>query len=215
MNGIDISHVQGTIDWPTAFAGGIIFAFAKATEGTTFADPKFAANWSGMKAAGIARGAYHFFHPAMDAAAQAAHFLAVLASANGGSAQLAPGDLPPVIDLEWVKDVMPSPAEYVIKVQNFLDAVEAGTGRTPMIYTDASFWDEFTASSAAFGRYPLWVAEYGAHAPKLPTGWDQYTIWQNSSNGKAAGIATPVDLDVFNGSPEEMQQLAGMQAPGQ
>lgn len=214
MNGIDVSHVQGTIDWPTVAGAGVGFAFAKATEGTTFTDSKFAANWFGMKAAGIARGAYHFFHPAMDAAAQAAHFLAVLASANGGSAQLAPGDLPPVIDLEWVKDAMPAPTEYAADVQAFLDAVEAGTGRAPMIYTDASFWNEFAASDA-FGRYPLWVAEYGAHAPKLPAGWDQYTIWQNSSNGKAAGIATPVDLDVFNGSPEEMQQLAGMKAPGQ
>src|SRR5271165_411558 len=42
VKGMDISHYDGTIDWPTAKAGGISFAFAKATESTNYTDPTFA-----------------------------------------------------------------------------------------------------------------------------------------------------------------------------
>ncbi len=111
--GIDVSHYQGVVNWGAVKAAGCSFAFAKATEGTGIVDSEFAANWSGMKAAGLARGAYHFFHPSEDAAAQASRFLATV--------QLQPGDLPPVIDVE-VSDGADN-ATVVAGVQAWLDAV--------------------------------------------------------------------------------------------
>jgi len=55
---------------------GVGFAITKATEGTTYKDAYFAANWKGMKSSGIkVRGAYHFGHPSTDAAAQAKYFV--------------------------------------------------------------------------------------------------------------------------------------------
>src|SRR5262245_24710768 len=63
LSGIDVSHWQGAIDWAQVKASGRAFAIAKATEGTTFVDPSFAANWAGMKQQGVVRSAYHFFHP--------------------------------------------------------------------------------------------------------------------------------------------------------
>lgn len=50
----------------------------KATEGTTYRDPTFNANWAGLKAAGIPRAAYHFFRPALDPVAQARFFAATV-----------------------------------------------------------------------------------------------------------------------------------------
>src|SRR5262249_32662331 len=73
--GIDISHWQGTINWTGAKNSGLTFAFCKATEGTTYKDPSFAANWPAMKAVGLIRGAYHFGRPGSDAAAQAKFFV--------------------------------------------------------------------------------------------------------------------------------------------
>src|SRR5262249_34286320 len=73
--GIDVSHYQGTIDWAAVNDGGIGFAFMKATEGLTFVDSTFAANWSGAKAHGVVRGAYHFFRPQDDGIQQADFFL--------------------------------------------------------------------------------------------------------------------------------------------
>ncbi len=61
MNGIDVSHYSGTVDWTKVKEGGYVFAFAKATEGMDDNDPMFAAHWPAMKKAGILRGAYHFY----------------------------------------------------------------------------------------------------------------------------------------------------------
>jgi len=73
--GIDVSHYQEVIDWPTVAAGGEAFGFAKASEGGSVADLYFADNWSAMRGGGLLRGAYHFFHPATDASVQADYFL--------------------------------------------------------------------------------------------------------------------------------------------
>src|ERR1022692_3007397 len=49
--------------------------------------------WRGAGEAGLLRGAYHFFHPTVPAAAQAESFIRSVV-------RLEPGDLPPVLDLE-------------------------------------------------------------------------------------------------------------------
>src|SRR6185437_15314089 len=90
LQGADVSHYQGTIAWPSV---GVSFAVAKATEGTGYTDPDFAKNWSGMKAAGVVRGAYHYIHCDIDPTQQAQYFLGVLSSAGG----LQAGDLPPAL----------------------------------------------------------------------------------------------------------------------
>jgi lysozyme len=41
---------------------GTRFVYIKATEGGDHVDPKFLDNWNGAKAAGVARGAYHFVY---------------------------------------------------------------------------------------------------------------------------------------------------------
>src|SRR5262249_22791906 len=63
LKGIDVSNYQGKIDWQAVKKSGVVFAFAKATEGVDFVDKSFAANFKAMKAAGIIRGAYHFARP--------------------------------------------------------------------------------------------------------------------------------------------------------
>ena len=69
--GPDVSHYQGAINWPAVKSAGVGFAIAKATEGASYVDPQFKANWDGMKSAGVrVRGAYHFGHPNTDAVAQ-------------------------------------------------------------------------------------------------------------------------------------------------
>jgi GH25 family lysozyme M1 (1,4-beta-N-acetylmuramidase) len=75
INGIDVSHYQGTINWTSVKSAGIEFAICKATEGTTYTDPTFATNYSHMKSKGITRGAYHFARPASDAVTQARFFV--------------------------------------------------------------------------------------------------------------------------------------------
>jgi lysozyme len=59
--GVDISAHQGRVDWPALAHDDVGFAYIKATEGSTFVDRDFAANWAAAIAAGLAHGAYHFF----------------------------------------------------------------------------------------------------------------------------------------------------------
>ena len=60
--GIDTSHYQHapSLNWTKVAASGVKFAFLKATEGTTFQDPYFKADWAATANVGIFRGAYHF-----------------------------------------------------------------------------------------------------------------------------------------------------------
>lgn len=196
IQGIDVSDHQKTVDWNAVQKAGKVFAFIKATDGITWTDPEFAANWSGAKAAGLLRGAYHFYETNDDPAEQARNFLSAV--------PLEPGDLPPVVDIEATKSGQ-SAAQIVKDLQTWLDVVEQATGRVPILYTNPSYWDSLGTS--AFGRYPLWIAEYGVSTPKLPAGWTRWTFWQLSESGTVAGISGSVDLDVFNGTLAELQAL--------
>ena len=194
--GVDVSVFQGDINWDEVKGDSITFAFAKATQGETEVDPKFADNWSGMKSAGITRGAYHFFDPTVDATAQAEHFIATVT--------LEEGDLLPMLDIE-VQDGLPAGSiDADIKV--WLEKVAEHYGVKPIIYSDDSFLQENLSSG--FSDYPLWVAAYSDTPPPTPIGsWDSYVLWQYSDTGSVSGISGNVDRDRYQGTEEEWQKL--------
>jgi lysozyme len=185
--GIDVSHYQGIVNWPQVGQAGIEFAFAKATDGLTWTDPQFGVNWQGMKAAGILRGAYHFFEPTDDAAGQAQFFLQTV--------KLAAGDLPPALDVETAGS---SPAALWEGVETWLQTVAAATGVQPFLYMDPAFANANLAPTS-LAAYPLWIADYGVAEPTLPTGWSNWLLWQHSQSGTVPGIAGSVDLDQLDG----------------
>jgi lysozyme len=91
--GIDVSRWQGEIAWNDVAEAGIDFAFVRVSDGLHHIDADFANNWAGTQENGIARGAYQFFRPNLDAFAQAELLLERMGP-------LEDGDLPPVIDVE-------------------------------------------------------------------------------------------------------------------
>ena len=91
--GIDISHHQGAINWAKVSDSGVKFAFIKASEGEDHRDSRFDENWSAAGAAGIARGAYHFFTFCTDGIPQADNYLGAVQNAGRG--------LPPAVDVEF------------------------------------------------------------------------------------------------------------------
>ena len=60
VQGIDVSHWQGNINWTSVKNAGIKFAFAKATEGVDFVDVNFHQYMNDAMAAGVPIGPYHF-----------------------------------------------------------------------------------------------------------------------------------------------------------
>jgi GH25 family lysozyme M1 (1,4-beta-N-acetylmuramidase) len=205
LQGVDVSHWQGTIDWAKVAPAGIRFAFMKATEGLCptctklYTDPTYATNRAGANANGIVIGAYDFAQPSLTAgtaAADADFFVSVATPAMG--------DLPPVLDLEVTNNL--SVAKLTAWVQQWVAEVYAKTGVRPMIYTSPAFWAKCMGGTSWFGTngYPvLWVAHWTTAAqPTVPGanwGGNGWTFWQYSNQGSVAGIPARVDLDRFAG----------------
>ncbi|GAC1445334.1 MAG: hypothetical protein NVSMB55_25850 [Mycobacteriales bacterium] len=208
LSGPDVASYQhpngATIDWNAVRASGQRWAFIKATEDTSYTNPYFAADWHDSAAAGLYHGAYHFARPSTQfgsATAQAQAF------ANTIGPQQVPGTLPPILDLEQSGGL--TPPALVAWTHEFLNAVQAATGRLPMLYTYPSFWQNQMAGSLEFTTYPLWIASYGtSSAPTL--GWSHWTFWQYTSSGTVDGIQTQgaTDLSVFDGTALDLAALA-------
>ena len=210
--GPDVSHFQGAVNWAKVKAGGASFGIAKASEGLDYVDKQFAANWKGMAAAGLrVRGAYHFAHPAEDAAAQARHFVTTVAM---GGRNTSAGDFY-VLDIEDVTqqlvDQEIGAAEVVAWCTAWVKTVMTTTGmpaRRVVIYTGAWFWDPHTDGSAALSGHPLWVSCYtNASRPSLPKGWGSWALWQFTDSGKIGGVGASVDMSRFNGTLAELEAL--------
>ncbi|HEX2756793.1 MAG TPA: glycoside hydrolase family 25 protein [Candidatus Limnocylindrales bacterium] len=205
LEGLDVSHWQGTINWTSVAGAGKKFAIIKATDGqvqsngTLYVDPMYATNHSRAKAAGLWTGAYHFARPGSntnDAIIEADHFAANI---NIGA-----GDLIPALDLEDSGGL--SVAGLQAWVASFLGEVTGKIGARPMIYTSPAFWKKYMGDSHALadaGYTTLWVAHWGVTSPTVPAsnwGGHGWTFWQYTSDGTVAGISGRVDLDRFNGT---------------
>ncbi len=199
VDGIDVSEWQGAIDWGAVASGGYRFAIARISDGF-YLDRYFGANWDGIRAAGLVRGAYQYFEPGRDPIAQAD----IVVRAVG---RLGPGDLPVTLDVEATNPGV-SPGEYASLIHRWVDRVTEGTGRAPMIYTGRYYWDGYVASGD-FASLPLWHAQYtSASCPNISNFWSDWGVWQYSSTGRVPGIAGNVDMNRFNGTLEELRALA-------
>lgn len=193
VHGVDVSRWQGRIDWPTLRAQGANFAFIKATDGGDHLDPMFKANWDGAEAAGIRRGAYHFFYWCRTGASQADWFIRNVPKVAGA--------LPPVIDVEYnhlsaCKKRL-KPAEVREKMQAFMDKVERHYGQRPIIYTPPDFYADNLKGH--FQDYPFWLRSVAAHPSKRYPGRN-WVFWQYSGSGLSKGVTGEIDLNVFAGS---------------
>jgi len=198
--GIDVSHWQGTIDWAMVRAAGKRFAFIKATQHTTFVDSMYGTNRSQAKAAGLLVGAYHFADPDLtpgDAAAEADHFVDI--------AQIASGELRPVLDLEQTGGL--SATDLQAWVQTYVSRIYSRTGSRAIIYVSPAFWTRYMGDTgwfAANGYDVLWIAHWTtAPSPTVPAanwGGRGWTFWQYTSDGSVPGISGRVDLDRYHGT---------------
>lgn len=194
VHGIDLSRFQTQVDWTTARANGVNFAFIKATEGGDLVDPMFDSHWRGAGAAGVKRGAYHFFYHCRPAAEQARWFIRHVPRT--------PGALPPVLDLEWTPfsptcTIRRDGATIREEARIFLDIVGRHYGQRPMIYTTVDFFDD-----TELWRLPgveFWLRSVADHPHGVYDG-KAWTFWQYTSTGLVPGIAGRVDINVFAGS---------------
>lgn len=198
VQGIDISHYQGNIDWDklhNALIDGnpVRFIIIKGTEGNYRLDDNFNDNFYNAAEYGFIRGAYHYFVPGVDAKSQADYFLKQV--------HLEEGDLPPVLDFEKTGNL--SPAQVEKAALTWLNRVENHYHVKPILYTYYKFKLKYF-SSKKFDDYPYWIAHYYVDTLRYKGAWK---FWQHTDFGKVDGIKSYVDLDVYNGSMYDLEKF--------
>jgi lysozyme len=196
IHGIDISKWQGRVDWASLRSAGTQFAFIKATEGGDHIDERFLENWNAAKRAGVPRGAYHFVYWCRPAHEQAEWFRR--------NVPADPDALPPVLDLEWNNNSrcpQRVPREQALEMTRImLQAMEAHTGKRPIIYTDINFHADVLDGS--FNDYPFWLRSVAAE-PHERFNNRRWTFWQFTTTGRVPGVSGDVDRNVFYGTENQ------------
>lgn len=196
VHGVDVSRWQGNIDWERLRSQGANFAYIKATDGGDHLDPMFRKNWRASHAAGLKRGAYHFFYWCRSAESQAKWFIRNVPKVAGA--------LPPVIDVEWNGESRcrkrPSPARVREKMQVFMDMLERHYGQRPVIYTAPDFYRDNL--KGAFPNHPFWLRAVAQHPSKVYPG-RKWLFWQYSGSGLSHGVRGKIDLNAFRGSESD------------
>ncbi|MGH6833822.1 MAG: glycoside hydrolase family 25 protein, partial [Methyloceanibacter sp.] len=192
IQGIDVSYWQGEINWDSVRDAGVSFTFIKATEGGDHLDPKFLDNWHAARRAGIARGAYHFVYWCRPAHEQALWFMLNVPADSDA--------LPPVLDVEWNSHSKTCPRRVardtaLAKIKILLDAMEAHSGKRPIIYTDPKLHREVLEGE--FTDDHFWLRSVAAKPDAIyrERGW---SFWQFTTTGSVPGVKGHVDRNSFN-----------------
>ncbi|MDE6531452.1 MAG: glycoside hydrolase family 25 [Lachnospiraceae bacterium] len=196
VKGVDISYYQGDVDWQV-LENGLSFVYMKATEGSSHQDIRFEENLAGALETDLAVGAYHFFSFESSGKTQAEHYIEVVGKWDGM--------LVPAVDVEYY-----SSYEDVIDVeaireelQLLLDELEAYYGCKPVIYTTMTAYQ--TVIKGEFTEYPLWIRNIYYHPIFGGRNW---VFWQYSDKGMLEGYSGEekyIDLDVFRGDEQELE----------
>lgn len=213
--GLDVSSWQGSVNWTDVKNKGARFAYVKATEGTSYRNPYFAAQYGGATSAGLFRGAYHFAAPSVSDGATQAHFFV-----NNGGGWSADGvTMPPTLDIEdnpyggSDKCYGMTPSQLTAWVRDFTSTLYRLTSKQAMIYTGYYFWRDCLGNTSEFSSTnPLWLASYYTSSPAVPGGWPTYTIWQYANDyanaAQTVKATFPGDQNVFNGTIDQLRKLA-------
>lgn len=196
--GVDVSSYQGKVDWSALADQGVVFAFCKATEGSTHVDPTFRQNWVNAQAAGVLVGAYHFFSYDSPGETQAENFISQVPGMGG--------ILPPVVDIEFYGDKVknpPSKEETMTILVPLLTMLEDHYGVKPILY--ATYRSYKLYLEGELEEYPLWITR-PIFAP-IDKPW---TFWQYSHSARLKGYEgreDRIDLNVFRGSLADLEAM--------
>ena len=207
--GIDVSTYDGTaINWASVKSSGIVFAWAKASQGVRIADNTFTINEANAKAAGVVIGAYHFPEyntnlGTSGADSEADYFWNIAKNYIKGGGYY----LMPMLDMEtapsgYTKATLSAWAnEWCSKIVSL--AAASGVTVKPVIYTGISFASSWLDSTVT--QWPLWMAwpstlDPQTGAPYQTSPWSTWNFWQYSWTGTVPGTSGNCDLDVFNGT---------------
>lgn len=188
LQGVDVSHFQGNIDWEVLKDQGISFSYIKATEGSGHVDTRLDANYQGAKEAGIIYGFYHFLSLESAPETQMENFKAAV-----GSFEM---DLVPAIDVEWygnMRDNPPDKAKVLDTLTKMISLMEEEYGQKPVIYTTQNFFIKYL-SGVDLGT-PMWIRNVYFYPIQ------DFVIWQYTDRAVMDGYSGQekyIDRDVIS-----------------
>jgi len=218
LYGIDVSHYQSPISssqWSQVIAYPKYFSFVKCSEGYTGPDDTyFQSNMTNGGNAGLKMGAYHLAWPQNNSATnEANHFLSLAANYIGS------GYLPPALDMEPARiDAYMNQGHTWSDVATWIQAWSTqvynynNNQRWPVLYLTGYYANKLAPyyGNTINSNIKLWFADYpnsNPGNPSVPNGWP-WLFEQYSETGSLAGM-NPVDLNVFNGTLTDFNNLIG------
>lgn len=210
---LDAYH-KNSIDWnklrEDKRVAGIIH---KATEGETFADPKYQSRRNLAKANGYKWGSFHLLKKG-NPIKQAEFYLNNIGPDTSDEIM--------ALDVECTENTSCDALKYKVSVEEiktFLIYIKQKTGRYPILYANRFVVEELSekfSNDEIFTKTPLWYARFRKKVDDFPEGiWKTYTFWQFSSEincqpgeeclYKVPGTFSDMDINVYNGTIEEMR----------
>jgi lysozyme len=190
--GLDVSNHQGIIDWEN-IDEKYKFVFVKATEGDTFVDKQFIKNANSIKNTKRILGAYHFFHFNYNGIDQANNFINTVGNII---------DLPPVVDFEFTGNPDNYKKDKLLKeLTSCINKLEEHYKHSVIIYTT---YDAYKYIIKDNFDNPIW---YRSIILPLNNNIQNVKFWQYHNSAKIKGINKKVDLNVFKGNLEQLNNL--------
>ena len=197
IQGVDVSHFQGDIDWNVLEGQGISFAYIKATEGSSYVDSCLDKNYQGIQNTGLKYSFYHFLILESSPETQFENFKAAVGEYHM--------DIIPAIDIEWYEDKKKNPPEKEVVLRTLLQMVslfEQEYGQQPVVYTTQSYYFKYFRGEKL--DFPIWIRNV-YFSP-----FQNWTIWQYTDRAVMNGYHGDeryIDRDVIKDSEYKKIQI--------
>ena len=216
MEGIDVSHWQGKIDYKAYKASGgefVIIKHSGANTGSLYVSSSLS-HLKPARDAGLKIGFYYVVNGHLDIAEQATYFI------DNVRKVIQKGDIV-VLDNETLDRGI---AFTVKQATQWLDIVSESLDITPFYYSYPALIKRSNHSEIA-DKYPLWLAAFNGNDGTTEGGferhmafWDLPSIWQFTSNGSVTGYGSRIDknlarADIFEKYGYLMGETIDLPAP--
>lgn len=197
VQGVDISHHQGDVDFQKVADDGWNFVIMKSTEGGDWTDSKFKVYRKEAKKFGLTVGVYHYYSFCTDPELQAKHYIDVVGSLKG--------DLPPAVDLEFDNNCNNaiSVNEFQSGFSVYVSNIVAEYETYPIVYCNEDFYFKYL-DKEEYRSCLFWIRNTVSQPNLEGRNW---SFWQYTAKGVVTGINGSTDLNAFSGRRFEFEEL--------
>lgn len=187
-SGVDVSEVQGSVNWRSAERGGIEFAMIRTTYGSSGVDGQFLSNITGISQTGIYPGAYHesSAQTVNEAVMEASHFINTIRPYKFY--------YPVALKIES-ESAMQTGKEFFTNIISAFIGSLRDAGYYPMI-CGSTEWIENSVDLTRLSDVDIWLVDFSVNREPKPPFEKNITIVRYSDRGSVPGIAGNANLDI-------------------